>query len=390
MSSFRALTYIILILSILLFSGGLVSPSYERALLIPALSYLGSAGLYQGTGLNLPVSLIPPVKYDVQLGMTFTQDHPSLAYNVTAVAQSDTYGYGPAYLLNGVSNLGYWYQVGVAYNWPYKNKGGYTSGFNFVYEVFDSGGKSVFPVGGGGLLSFSGYVNSGDLVLLTLFFSSGNVVMYAKDWNTGAIASTTYGGKGATYFMGFSSSTQNKNQFFTGLMTEWYHVNPNSGSEQKVTYSNYGSPLSSAWMWIDEWDPSNPNWSGTWSDYTPSPVQYSSDPNQLRSFTSHNFTVASNAFEFITGYVGEATPVAGPYPFIPIIGVAVTVVTIITVIDAYFFILRRRRSNQKPTSLSYTTPTSQIVLSHPNFCPSCGEQLSPEEKFCHNCGRPLT
>ena len=55
--------------------------------------------------------------YDEQLGLSFTQNWTSLAYNVTAVARNDTSGIGPAYLLNGCTNQGYWYQVGLSYNW---------------------------------------------------------------------------------------------------------------------------------------------------------------------------------------------------------------------------------------------------------------------------------
>ena len=349
MSSFRILTPIILFLGILLLSGGLFSSYFYFPL---------RTVRYQASGLNPAVSQIPPAEYDVQLGMTFTQDFTSLGYNVTAVAQSDAYGYGPAYLLNGVSNIGYWYQVGVAYNWPYNQTGGYSKGFNFVYEVFDPSGRSVFPVGGGGLLSFSGPVNSGDLVLLNLYFSGGNVIMYAKDWNTGATASSAYSDWGATYFMGFPSATQSRSQFFTGLMTEWYHVDPYSGDEQRVTYSNYGFALSSAWMWMDEWDPSNSSWSGAWSDYTSSPVQFSSIPNQFQSLTSHNFTVASNAYEFVTGYSGTTTappPVENPINLSLSLEVTLVVVTILTLIDVYVFL--RRHRNSQVASPTYLHPT---------------------------------
>jgi hypothetical protein len=332
MSSSRVLAYTILILGILLFSLSFASSSYESVTLVSTFSYPLSAVLYQASDPNLPVSQIPPVEYDVQLGITFTQNFTSLAYNVTAVAQSDAYGYGPAYLLNGVSNLGYWYQVGVVYNWPYETGGGYNPGFNVVYEVFNSSGQSIYPVEGGGLLSFSDLVYSGDLVLLNLYFSGGNVTMYAKDWNTGATASTAYNDAGATYFMGFPSATQNRNHVFTGLMTEWYHVNPYTGDELGVTFSNYGSALSSAWMWMDEWDPSNSSWTGTWSDSTPSPVQYSSYPNQFQSLTSHNFTVASNAYEFTTGYSGEATPV----PEFPTMGVNILVLSVLALLLLFF------------------------------------------------------
>jgi len=181
---------------------------------------------------------IPPAEYDEQLGIAFAQDFASMAYNVTAIAQSDSYGYGPAYLLNGVSNQGYWYQVGISYNWPYNNTGGHAQGFNFNYEIFDPTGHSIFPSNGqGGLSSLSGQVNSNDSVLLNLYFSNGSVVMLVKDWNTGAFASETYSGEGATYFKGLSAGSQSINKFFTGLMTEWYHANPYIGDEEKVIKS---------------------------------------------------------------------------------------------------------------------------------------------------------
>lgn len=82
--------------------------------------------------------------YDEQLGLTFTQSFTSLEYNVTAVEQTDpTLADGPAYLLNGLSDVGYWYQVGVSWNWnPGTNPG---TGFDMNFEVFDSAGIRYFP-----------------------------------------------------------------------------------------------------------------------------------------------------------------------------------------------------------------------------------------------------
>ncbi|MGA2199413.1 MAG: hypothetical protein ABSG45_05695, partial [Nitrososphaerales archaeon] len=73
--------------------------------------------------------------YDEQIGMTFTQSFTSLEYNVTAVAQTDpALDTGPGYLLNGLSNTGYWYQVGLSWNWsPGQTPG---TGFDMNYEVF--------------------------------------------------------------------------------------------------------------------------------------------------------------------------------------------------------------------------------------------------------------
>lgn len=265
-------------------------------------SHMQSALLPVVSGLTVPLSPLPATTYDEQLGTTFTQNFASLAYNVTAVPQIDSDGYGPAYLLNGLSNDGYWYQVGLSYNWPYAN-GGYNPGFNFDYEVFDSAGKSIYPTNSGGLKPFSGAVNSGDLVLLNLHFNNGFVYMSAKDWNTGAVAQTTYEDNKTSSFTGSTSSPSNVNGFFTGLMTEWWHVNPYTEDETQVTYSDYTFGLSSAWMWMDEYNPSNLSWSGEWSYSTTVPVTYSSNPTQLQSFSSHGATEYSSAYLFITGSI---------------------------------------------------------------------------------------
>jgi len=202
--------------------------------------------------------------YDEQLGLTFTQSYTSMAYNVTAVEQTDPIlNDGPAYLLNGVSSTGFWYQVGVSWDWAPGNNPG--NGFDMNYEVYDTSGNSIFPTNGqGGLDAFSGPVNPGDLILLSLYFSnsSSSVVMSAEDTNTSSKASEVYSSMGATYFSGFPDAIADQNGFFTGLMTEWYHVNPSSSDEESVIYSNYGFSLSSAWMRMDEWDPSNSSWSG--------------------------------------------------------------------------------------------------------------------------------
>ena len=253
------------------------------------------------SGLTVPLSPLPAANYDEQLGITFTQNFASLTYNVTAIPQADSEGYGPAYLLNGLSNDNYWYQVGISYNWPNAD-GGYAQGFNFNYEVFNPAGKSVYPINSGGQKSFSGgTVNSGDLVLLDIYISNGTVSMSAKDWNTGAVAQAAYADNQTASFIGLSSPSSNG--FFTGLMTEWYHATPYTGDETQVIYSS-GFGLSSAWMWMDEWEPSNLNWSGQWN--TKTQVTYSS-PTQLQSFASHGATEYSSAFQFITGSIVQQT-----------------------------------------------------------------------------------
>ncbi len=167
-------------------------------------------------------SLASAAPYDEQVGVTFTQNFSKLAFNVTAVAFTDPNGVGPGYLVNGLTDHGYWYQVGLSYNWPF-TLGGFNSGFRMNYEVFDNTGVSVDPYnGGGGLKPFDGPVNAGDIVLLSLSFTSGSVVMRAMDWETGAVSSHSYRANGSL-FVGLQSSLSSPLGFFTGLMTEQYH-----------------------------------------------------------------------------------------------------------------------------------------------------------------------
>ena len=256
-----------------------------------------------------PSSMIPPANYDEQLGTTFTQSFTSIAYNLTAVEQSDSNGYGPAYLLNGLGSTGYWYQVGLSYDWPYV-AGGYNPGFAMIYEVFSSTGGSVFPSsGGGGLTGIS--VNPGDLILLSLYFSGRSVVMLAKDWNTSSTASETYGAQRATSFIGLTSDVANQNGFFTGLMTEWYHADPYYGNEGEVLYSDYKFALSSAWMWMDEFNVANGQL--LFSSQTSTAVTYSSSPDQLHQFSSNGASEAGDAYEFVTGFQTIALSAVGTF-----------------------------------------------------------------------------
>jgi len=191
--------------------------------------------------------------YDEQLGMTFVQNFTALGYNVTAVAQtSGTSGTGPGYLLNGLSNTGYWYQVGLSWNWA--TFYGYSPNqFLLSYEIWSPNGTSIYPTNGGaGTLDLSGPVNEGDIVLLNLYFKNNTVILLVKDWNTGATGSITFPAYGATEFVGSPNYTANNNGFFTGLMTEWYGTDSNFPIQQQVTYSPYGTITSPAWLWADE------------------------------------------------------------------------------------------------------------------------------------------
>jgi hypothetical protein len=237
--------------------------------------------------------------YDEQIGATFADNFTSLAYNVTVLAQTDANGYGPGYLLNGLTAADYWYQVGVSYHWPL-DIGSYPT-FGFGYEVFGPNNNPVLPTtGGSGLDNFSTTVNSGDSVLLSLTFTGSTVQMSARDWNTGATAQTSFSSEGSTSFVGSPSRTSNFQGYFTGLMTEWYHVAPYSGNEAEVTYTNSAVALTSAWMWIEEFD--------TAKTASPGPPVFRNDTlttfandRQVYPFYADGATMYISAHQFITG-----------------------------------------------------------------------------------------
>src|SRR6267143_3456608 len=178
------------------------------------------------------------------------------------------------------------------------------------YEVFDPQGASIFPSSGGGLSSIQ--VNPGDTVLLNLYITRGNVAMLAKDWNTSSTAVQTYSAARANSFVGMTSSFADRNGFFTGLMTERYHVHPYYSNDEESTFSNHTHALTSAWMWIDEFGiaPFQP----LFSDASRSPIILSSNPDQLQPFGSHGAYEAVDSYEFVTGFQPTPVQVSRPIP----------------------------------------------------------------------------
>ena len=240
---------------------------------------------------------------DEQVATTFTDNFTSLAYNVTVVAQTGADGYGPAYLLNGLTAADYWYQVGVSYHWPL-DPGAWPT-FGFSYDVFGPVGTPIYPTtGGSGIENFSVPVSSGDTVLLTLSFVNSTVLMQAKDWNTGATAQTSYDSKGASSFLGSTSVPFSFQGYFTGLMTEWYHLARYSGNEGEVTYTSSTVALTSAWMWIDEFDTANPG-PPIFKDDTRATF---ANGQQFYPFYADNATMYVSAHQFITGLPTGTVP----------------------------------------------------------------------------------
>lgn len=251
-------------------------------------------------------SLASAAPYDEQVGVTFTQNFSKLAFNVTAVAFTDPNGVGPGYLVNGLTDYGYWYQVGLSYNWP--RTSGFNPGFSMNYEVFDDRGFSIDPSNGGGLKHFNGSVNAGDIVLLSLSFTSGSVVMQAKDLQTGADSSHSYSAHGST-FVGLPSSLSSQLGYFTGLMTEQYHSSPYYGTGLPVIYNETGPTLASVWMWMDEWNTDTGQ-----SIFRDNTTLVTLDSSFGHYFSSNGTAEIADAHELVTGLTPVNVPTLDPSP----------------------------------------------------------------------------
>jgi hypothetical protein len=257
----------------------------------------------------------PNPAYDEQFILGFEENFTSsISYNVTLRAQNDSYGYGPAYLLNGLTDSGYWYQAGVAWDLG-ESSGGqqqheqfqYAPGFRFVYEVWNTATQeSVFPLSGG-TLPTTFLADDGDIVLLSLNMTGdGEISMTAFDWNTSARGAAQYDAYGASQFLGFRDKVT---PYPTSLLTEWYHVLPYFCSDEPVVYSSDVAPLSAAWMSIDEWNLTgaltsqyfNSSLTGECCIFSTGnqPVSFQ-EPSVFRSLTDNGTTIYADATEFVT------------------------------------------------------------------------------------------
>jgi hypothetical protein len=242
--------------------------------------------------------------YDEQSYISFGNNFTKLSYNITALAQNSSGGYGVAYLLNGVSNVGYWYQVSLAWNWTRSLSTDTWNGFDLGYEVFAQNGSGLYPSSksGMGIVHFSNIVNRNDTIQLNLYFLNNKVVMSAYDWNTKAFAIINYSAFNATKFVGFSqnitSNGTNKQGEFTGLMTEEpsrYSIYYNARQVYKI--SNSSEIPTYALMVIHERGGGKP----VFSNHTLNVLLNSMKLYNLTVPNCSNCIEAANTTEFITG-----------------------------------------------------------------------------------------
>jgi len=194
-----------------------------------------------------------PVAYDLQAAYVGASGGSSISYQVDAIPQSGNCALGFAYFVNGYvddSGQPYWYQVGLSYDW---GAGAFaSSGWGLAFEVFGPEGGSLYPspYGGAGVASFSGPINSGDPVLLTLAIGGGSVSFTGSDSTTHASASQSYPSEGGMQFGG-GMPPQNPG-YFTGAMTECYTDSATSTALSNVTFTNEAGSQTQAGVLVEE------------------------------------------------------------------------------------------------------------------------------------------
>jgi len=228
--------------------------------------------------------------FDEQLALTFTKNSSTLSVNVTAPAQSD--GYGVAYLLNGLSNKGYWYQVGVSWQWF-----GF-QGFAAIFDVWDPNRSAVNAFQGGpALIGLNS--NDFDTFELSIRFLNNNVIMSVVDLNTSSQASLKERTFGANTFIGNPFSPL-YHGYFSGLMTEMYHDKPYYGTEVPAYYTmNFSNEK--VWLWMDEFDYTNGSVLFFKSTNIPVTPNYSLSFNGgFESLGTHSFSTGVTTFVNVT------------------------------------------------------------------------------------------
>lgn len=273
---------------------------FLETVLLSILAIACFAGLPPGISpaIDRPSSVAgSPDLYSEALILAVNSTLTHVEFNVTALEQCSDDDIGPGYILAGLTDQGYWYEVGLAWNWPISldPSGGVANGFHSIYSSYTASGTIQKINGYTNTLNMLKGVNDGDLVQLGLSISNGDILMSVHDWNSEITDRLSTSAYSASKFVapkgGFDS-----NGYYTGVATVEFHGSSFFGDEQRAVYKYPNIPQSSAWMRIEEHtDPGN-----TIVFNQQTPVKYNSSP-QLENLTYEGTTVASNSTTFMTG-----------------------------------------------------------------------------------------
>jgi hypothetical protein len=191
------------------------------------------------------------------------KDPSTLAYSVNVIQQADSDGFGPGYLLNGLTSTHLWFQVGIEYGWNDQLGWGVLTSM-----LVPPGSISTVPMIGNEcadlsegpdcylgmetpLPSLSGQVHNGDKVDLKMTIVDNNEVsLSVVDTNTGASYSNTINIANLMEQSGFTpvsagtyfdtSPTAAAMAAPSGLLTEWWQPNLPSTLGNEIIYTPEG------------------------------------------------------------------------------------------------------------------------------------------------------
>ncbi len=282
--------------------------------------------------------------------------------------------YPIGYELNGLSNVGDWYQLVIGDNWP-----GCSSGFAELTETWANSGAGNPPVCDTNLT-----MASGDVVQLGINYTSAHDVCFdLTDVTRSAthVVCTAPPDSGGRTFVTQSSSA-NGNGYFTGPMTEIANLTASSCPDYTaMPLVNYEWP-SGIWVtgyipWSDEWELGGTSTycygggGGTTLLYGSDPATYYVDTAGGTSYGPHwaagqNYSQVNSAF----GWRFQTDPVPVQSPTVragaSTVGVGATVNLTGTVQGGrspYSFLWYLDGSRQATTNLSWTW-TAQGVGTH--------------------------
>jgi hypothetical protein len=242
------------------------------------------AGLILSGGVSVSE---PSPQYDEQAILFDPISSASVSSSVNVSSQTDAQGYGAAFLANAESSAGYWYQVGVAFDWGWGS--GYLPGFVFIYSMYAPGTPSNSPTS---ICMVRADLLQNEPVLLAIAVSSGTVLVSLSQPSVGLLDSALFSSYGASTLEGTSGASPSG--FFTGWMTEWRHAATYYGPSANAAYSIQPSQ-STAYFAIGEYDTSNGD--TVFGQVNEQPLNCGC----TQSFSYEGVTETASATEFTTG-----------------------------------------------------------------------------------------
>jgi hypothetical protein len=185
--------------------------------------------------------LLPAFAFDYQNFTVYKKNTKILDYTIVIGKNvMNTKNYGPAIMVNGLTNTGEWYQFGISYKFPESiscmGKNYYFgSKYGAFLEIWNKKGKSIFDK----YYKFKDAMVKNDVLEIQMRISDGSIVMNLDDLTHGQTLKIKVANETATEFIGVKGLS-NKNGFMTGLMTEKYSVkgSPAPGIQEGQLYTS--------------------------------------------------------------------------------------------------------------------------------------------------------